>query len=498
MYGTEYEKKDLEVIIENFPEAKITNPAKIKYGHKRSMAVYEYLASLHDIIVYRPIVRKFITAGVYGEIEAGFWKGKRIMRISERDNTVTLEEINTLKDYPLSSKESNLLGKVLKIVNEQHLVEEISSLRSRHRITPKSALILVCAKILANKLKKNWSETLQEIIDDSQTIPGKWLRVIRKENARERMESIIADMADELWRLILRVCLIFNESPELKKELVGKYAALPERILAYYDALKLRQMKWSYKRIAKELRDVYSIRVSPGQVCNWIKTRHNPLRRCGQINNCPELGYVIGAWLGDGSLAIDRKAFKHYIKLNSKDIEFAQKWGESLAKVTGNLNSYKPKWDTYNKRWEVKVSNVLLWMILTLAKEDPWLVYSILEKYPRLACRGWFDAEGSVNVSGKSIRGTNTDIQQIILFQKLLQKLSIKSNYRPRFDEGTKFTSPYSGKICKRRRTNYDLIIRSKRDHLRFAQLVGFSISRKQEKLKELLIKEGFENQKLL
>lgn len=492
MYGTEYERRDLEVIMKYFPEAEITNPAKIKFKHKWLMPLYENLASLHDVIIYRPIVGRFITSGVYEEIKAGLWKGVKIMRISKKNNETVLEEINTVKDYPLSLKESNLLGKVLSLIDEQYLIEEVSSLRARHRLTPKSALILVCAKIIAKKLRKDWGQTLREIMDNPKEISKHWLNVIKKEEARKRIETLIANTRNELSKLIISTALIFNDSDELKIKLVRKFATLPERILAYNYALILRQMKWSYKKIAKELREVYNIRVSPGQVCNWIKGRYNPLRRCGRINDCPELGYVIAAWLGDGSLAIDNKEFKHIVKLNSKDIEFVQEWGKSLAKVTGIPNPYKPKWDKYNKRWEISVSNIILWMILTIAKENPWLVYSILEKYPESACRGWFDAEGGVNISGKKIMGTNTDIQQIILFQRLLQKLSINSKYRSRSDEGTEFVSPYSGKLCRRKRTNYDLVIQSKIDHLKFAQMVGFTIPRKQTRLMELLRKEGF------
>ena len=488
MYNIKYEMKDTEAILKYFPGAKITNPARIRMRHGKYMAMYAYYASLHDVIVYRPVVGRFITAGVFEEICAGILRGAKIARISEKARVITIEEVNKIKDYPLDSKESNLLGRVFKFVDETDLIEEVSDLRSRHKLTPKSALILVSTKILAKSFKKRWNEVLQEFIGVRAEVPRYWLRVIKREEMREKLLKMLPSMKDEITRLILQACLKFTSSWELRESLIkGKYGALPERILAYYYAIKLREENLSYKRIAKELREVFNFKVSPGEVYNWINGKYNPLQKCGRVNDCPELGYVIAAWLGDGSLAVDKRNCKYYVELISTSYEFAKRWGECLAKVTEKSEAYRPRWDKYNKRWMVRASNVLLWMILTIAKEDPWFSYPVLEKYPNLACKGWFDAEGSVNVTGRKIVGTNTDLQQIKLIQKLLLKLSIESKWYSRFDKGTEFKSPRSGKIYKRRRTNYDLVIFGKENHLKYKQLIGFSIPEKQRKLDSLL-----------
>lgn len=487
MYGTKYEERDISAITKHFPDAKITNPAEIRYHHQRRMEVYAYYASLHDIIVYRPVVGKFVTAGICEEIEAGFWSGTKVMRIYEKDDSTFLEEVDKLKDYPLNPKETNLLGKALSLVDEPLLIEQISSLRSRHRLTPKSALILICTKVVAEKLGKRWIEILRHYMKDSGQIPKHWLKIIKKEKAREEIQEMISRMENDVEKLIISACLKFSECLELKSRLIGKYASLPERILAYNYALKLRHKGLSYEEIAKELREIYDVRISAGQVCNWISGRHNPLRRCGKIIDKPELAYVIAAWLGDGSLAVDLKRFKHYVRLISSSFEFAKEWGRCLAIVMGNRALYNPKWDSYSKRWVTKASNILLWMILTIAKEDPWFVRDILEKYPEASCKGWFDAEGGVNVSGHKIFGINTDIQQIKLFQELLNNLSINSRWYSRLDKGSEFRSPRSGRIYKRNRDNYDLIIFGKDNQLRYKELIGFRISEKQRKLDILL-----------
>ena len=491
LYGTIDEKKDLEVIMNHFPDAKITNPATIRLHHKKSMSIYTYYASLHDIIVYRPVVGRFITAGIYEELIAGLLRGVKIVRISKRGADIVVREVSKIKDYVLTPKESNLLGKALKLVGEQDLINETSSLRSRHRLTPKSALILACTKILSRASKTEWFELLKEFMKDRDVVPKNWLKVIKREDAREKILELISKMEDVVLRLFLQACLEFIDSLEMKTRLInGRYSTLPERVVAYYYGRRLREEGLSYEKIAKEINEIFNMRVSSGKVSNWVKGRHNPLRRCGRVNDCPELAYVIAAWLGDGTLSKDNRTFKHYIVLNTKDIEFARKWGECLAKITGNPKPYRPRWDKSNRRWTVRASNILLWTILIIAKENPWFVYPIFKKYPESACRGWFDAEGYVSPSSYLIGATNTDIEQICIFQKLLEGLSICAEIKPRRDEGTTFISPRSGKISRRLRTNYDLKIYGRENHRKFADLIGFSIPRKMAGLRKLVYRQ--------
>ena len=136
----------------------------------------------------------------------------KIVRISEKAGVITIEEVNRIKDYPLDCKESNLLGRALKFVDEADLIEEVSDLRSRHKLTPKSALILVCTKILAKSLKKRWSEVLQEFIGVRAEVPRYWLRVIKREEMREKLLKMLPSMKDEVTKLILQACLKFTSS----------------------------------------------------------------------------------------------------------------------------------------------------------------------------------------------------------------------------------------------------------------------------------------------
>ena len=78
-----------------------------------------------------------------------------------------------------------------------------------------------------------------------------------------------------------------------------EYRGLVERLRLYDEAVRLRRAGLGYKRISKVLRVKYGTSLNPGAICNWVKGRHHPLRRCNGIIEGPELAYVIGGWLGD-------------------------------------------------------------------------------------------------------------------------------------------------------------------------------------------------------
>ena len=110
-----------------------------------------------------------------------------------------------------------------------------------------------------------------------------------------------------------------------------------------------------------------------------------------------------------------------------------------------------------------------------------------LEKYPGEACRGFFDAEGSVNINQYQIEACNTDPRIINLFEELLGKLGIDCRtYRCRQKEA--FISPRTGKVYRR---NSEFIVRlvicGKDNILRFAERVGFTIARRRAALMELV-----------
>ena len=262
---------------------------------------------------------------------------------------------------------------------------------------------------------------------------------------------------------------------------------LEERLRLYNEVMRLRKQGLGYKRIAKAIEEEYGVSLNPGVICNWVKGRYHPLRRCNKLVEGPGLAYVIGGWLGDGSLNGDDDDYKYCIRLSCEDYEFAQEWGRCLAEALGRSKPYAPKWDDDFQRWVVKGSSLLLYNLLRRAKEGLWILMPYLEKYPAEACRGFFDAEGWINVERYMVAAGNTNPDIINLFKKLLGKLNIECRtHRCRQKEF--MISPRSGKLYRRNNEFIAyLAIYGEENILRFAEKVGFTIARKQVELMKLV-----------
>ena len=84
----------------------------------------------------------------------------------------------------------------------------------------------------------------------------------------------------------------------------------------------------------------------------------------------------------------------------------------------------------------------MLFDLLRKARDDPWILLPYLEKYPSEACRGFFDAEGYVNIQSRQIRAANMDRRLIELFRLLLSRVGVNCTiYKIPFKDDT-FVSP--------------------------------------------------------
>ncbi len=268
-----------------------------------------------------------------------------------------------------------------------------------------------------------------------------------------------------------------------------RYRRLEERLRLYDEVMRLRRLGLGYKRIAKAIEEKYGVSLNPGMICKWVKGRYHPLGRCNKIVEGPGLAYAVGAWLGDGTLAQDERNYEYYVKLAVSDYDFAEEWGRCLAEALGRSKPYAPRWDDDLQRWVVRGSSVMLYDLLKRTREDPWILMPYLEEYPAEACRGFFDAEGWVDVNCYQIVAGNTNPNIIDLFKKLLEKLGINyKTYRRRRKEF--LIGPRTGKLYRRSsRFVVRLTILGEENILRFAEKVGFTIARKQVELMKLVRK---------
>lgn len=98
---------------------------------------------------------------------------------------------------------------------------------------------------------------------------------------------------------------------------------------------------------------------------------------------------------------------------------------------------YEPRRDEKHKAWEVAARSILLYNFFKRAKEEgPRIVWPYIEKYPLEACRGFFDAEGSVVVDDHLIEASNYDRRLLEMIKELLGKLDIQARIRHKHLKG--------------------------------------------------------------
>lgn len=265
-----------------------------------------------------------------------------------------------------------------------------------------------------------------------------------------------------------------------------RYRSLEERLKLYEVALNLRRRGFGYKRISRIIKETYGEKLNPGMICNWVNNRYHPLGRNNKLVPGSSLAYVIGGWLGDGSLNIDKKRGKHMILLKVKDYEFAEEWGKCLATALGRSRPCLPAREK-DGRWRVKCSSKLLYRLLEESVENPRILMPFLEPYPADACRGFFDAEGTVDRDFYRIKVGVTRKALIDMFGKLLRELSIDFRIH-KWPQRRYFKSPRSSRTYRRKElVMYCLAIYGRENVLKFANHIGFTIFRKQAALKRLL-----------
>lgn len=193
----------------------------------------------------------------------------------------------------------------------------------------------------------------------------------------------------------------------------------------------------------------------------------------------PEFAFVLGSILGDGCITITKRDIRNMgqLCLITKDKDYAMNFKESLEKWSQS----KCKIIFYRDVWQVWSYSLVI--ARCLKDFDSSNLLNLDDNIKSSFLRGIFDAEGSVDISSKKIVFANSSISIIKLVQCLLKNIDIESNIHRRergirFIEGRKLPPSICYIVQINRRKNLNL----------FYNKVGFSIKRKQEKLKELLV----------
>jgi hypothetical protein len=219
---------------------------------------------------------------------------------------------------------------------------------------------------------------------------------------------------------------------------------------------------------------------SKEQIRKMAETKCNSLS-ASAYQMSPELAYILGVMLGDGSLT------KRRIGLITIDKDFALNFKKKLEKwsgLKGRLYKYFNK-QTYiykqgfcysvflNSRKARDFVKGLIYYRKTQRIYWKYLKKTSFTKEQKIAfLQGLYDSEGCIKTY--RIDFSNTSYWLILLVKKHLNSLQIKPNIS-------------KGKKVKDRLRNYRVDITGKKNIFRFHSLISFSIKRKQNALNEMI-----------
>ncbi|MEM2083649.1 MAG: LAGLIDADG family homing endonuclease [Nitrososphaerota archaeon] len=261
----------------------------------------------------------------------------------------------------------------------------------------------------------------------------------------------------------------------------------------YEEAIKLhKENNFGGRRISKIIEEKYGIKLH-WTIKGWIYKGKHPLGNSKKVKLCRELAYVIGAWLGDGTLAYYRRRSNYLIKLKVKDYDFAKEYGRCAGIANGNPVPYRPIREKHDGKYSVKFCNVQLFYLLKKSKENPWILMPYIKLFPAEVCRGFFDSEGSPSFNGKYcfVIARNDNLELLKMIAELLKSLGMSTKiYTTKITSKTKIIK---GIIARRNvDKTYILYIQKKEGTIKFYKLIGFEIKRKQEKLRQALLALGW------
>lgn len=267
----------------------------------------------------------------------------------------------------------------------------------------------------------------------------------------------------------------------------------------YNKAISLRSKGFTFDKISKILN------IPAGTIYFWnrgalpllFSSKHREsslkkIRKYNEINKrlreekykklilkiTPEFAFVLGSILGDGCITLRKRNNKTMgqIELVTKDKDYATNFKESLeewSRTKCKLIFYRNIWHVFS--YSLVVARCLKYF-------DSSRLFNLNDKIKSSFLRGIFDAEGSVDVNSKKIIFANTSKNIIKLVENILESFNIKFQVydrcsKVRFIEGRKLLP-----------SSYFVIQISSKEGLRlFYEKIGFSIKRKNGKLKNIV-----------
>jgi intein-encoded DNA endonuclease-like protein len=270
--------------------------------------------------------------------------------------------------------------------------------------------------------------------------------------------------------------------------------SLDKRIKLYGEAQRLSKSGLSPRAIERRLRSTYGYSVAATNINKWVYHGARPDTRANipNLNPSPHLSYFLGAYKGDGYQYCDSRNRIFRVGFRVKDRDFAKHASRAIAAVL--RRGPVPLWtargrggpnDTFH------VFSVGSWSLRSFLRRNLEVQLAVAMKFPREFLRGIFDAEGFVSVGrcGNRIQvyvGIAMSDRRIIeaIRRILLVEFGIATS-GPYQKKGR--PSMIQGHVAMFRRTTYEIRVSTHASVEKFAQVVGFSIRRKNRKLAGVL-----------
>ena len=252
-----------------------------------------------------------------------------------------------------------------------------------------------------------------------------------------------------------------------------------ERERLYNLVLDLRKEGLSYNKIIKKIQADHGVTLRKSHISGWVNGKHRPFGyvRAFDPQPRPELSYVIGVLLGDGTTSSNRN-HSHMIKLRVIDREFAAEFSRCL----GVLLCRDPppvKWREGTRSWYTGVSSLLLQKSLRQELKDLVPTISHCDDCKGAFLKGFYDSEGSV--SKRRLLLFNGELGKLELVRSLLGTLHIKTT-GPHLRKEKGGMVSIKGHSYHVNKNQYYVYMRTT-SLLAFRDKVGFIITRKKERL---------------
>jgi DNA endonuclease len=249
-----------------------------------------------------------------------------------------------------------------------------------------------------------------------------------------------------------------------------------------YEAVRALMLNGlSLQEIQAEIERMLGRKLDPSTIKGWAAGHYSPYGRVYQLPEAPipELAYLMGVNFGDTSRSKGNWHHNYTIRLRVTDEAFAREFARAASVVLGK--SFKVWFDCKRSLWQTDVCSMLLYRCLTKPLTELKPTIEHCDRCTAAFIRGFFDAEGSSSSGVATCYNTNTGVLSYVKYLLELKfLLRVHGPHKSGPAPGTHVR--IKGRLFNVNKQCYAISI-GKHDSGRFADLIGFSIPRKQRGL---------------